>query len=422
VRPTLLRKARNDLPASDSSRPFGAREPGPPAAELDPDKGRHEAAPDRAILMFGVSSTPICGVRDYAETLGAALEHRGVRVSSHWCQAGPDITTDVRSWVASLDTVVKDEQPDWLLWHYSVFTLGPRGIPVLAPLVARRAARTAPPLVGLLHEYAYPLGKRAARGAVQAVSHRLALSYVYRLLDAAIVTTDRRVTWLQGRRWLPEKPLAFLPVCADSAFDLMQVAARRDEGFAIGVIGFGSDHYLIDPVVQAFARVHEHLPGARLVLVGAPGPAHPLAERWWESAARHGVSQALSFSGLLTASAYARAVADLDVVVFPDTEGPTARKTTLAAGLAAGKPTIALDGPRPWQRLVDEGAVTIVRPEAGQIAEQLLLLEEDPREWRERAERARAFYERWQAPDVLAERLLGFLESIPSRPVGAAGR
>jgi len=366
--------------------------------------------------MIGASDSPVCGVRDYAQTLRMALEARGVRVSTHWLEmGGGDRPMPIRSWLASFDKLVREEQPHWILWHYSVFTYGHRGVPLLAPLVASRLRRVKTPLVGFLHEYAYPYGHRGMRGMAQATTQRVALAYVYRAVVAAVVTTECREVWLGERRWLPWRPTLFLPVCASVVFDDVHRVPENENGMVVGIIGFGSDTYVIDPIVEAVAKLRGRHPCVRLVLVGAPGPEHALAQAWRESAVRYGLRDALAFTGLLSADEYVRAVTGVDIVVFPDPEGPASRKTTLAVGLAAGKPTVALDGPGTWRRAVDEGAVAVVPADATRIEQELVELSENKSEWSEAAARASAFYQRWQAPHVLASRLLDFLESIPPR-------
>ena len=365
------------------------------------------------LLMLGASATPVCGVRDHARTLGTALQARGVRVVTRWWETGiADRPTAIRSWLASLETAAAEEKPHWILWEYSVFTYGRRGIPVLAPLVARRLRQLRTPLVGCLHEYGVPFGRRGLRGMAQAATQRVALAYIYRTLDAAVVTTEDRQEWLGGRHWLPRKPSLFLPVCSNVGFDDVKPGHATINELAIGVIGFGSDTYLVDPVVEAVARLRERQPRARLVLVGAPGPEHPLAQRWRTSARRYGISEALGFTGFLAVDEYSRAVSALDIVVFPDPDGPASRKGTLAAALAAGKPTLAIEGPHAWHRFVDEGVVTLVPPDAGSIEEQLAGLSRNRNVLTERARLARSFYNRWQSPDVIASKLMDFLESI----------
>ena len=364
--------------------------------------------------MLGSSTGPICGVRDYSHAISDALVRRGARVSSSWLQAdGYQGVTATRRWLDGLERLLAEEPPDWIFWHYSVFGYSRRGIPTLAPIVARAAKRAACPVLGVLHEPAYPFGRRGLRGNTQAASHRAALAYIYRALDAVVVTTEDRRVWFERCRWLPRKPILFLPVCSNVEFvpTHSHSAPIRGETL-VGVIGFGEERAAIEPVVDAISHLSERWPRTRLVLVGAPGPVGPAADSWRRAALRYGIPSALSFTGLLDAHEYAQAIAELDLVLLSNPDGLSSRKTTLAAALAAGKPTVVLEGRESWQRIIDERAVVLAPRSAQEIESELERLIQNAQDRVELGRRARAFYERWQAPDVLAESLLEFLDQV----------
>jgi glycosyltransferase involved in cell wall biosynthesis len=381
-------------------------------------------ADGRTMLMLGASNARVCGVRDYSKRLGRALEERGVRIVDVWWDVETtrgrlETSRAASKWLEHLARMVSAERPDWIVWHYSVFTYGHRGIPIFSRRVAEHVSGLRTPCVGILHEFAYPFGRRGLRGAVQAATHRAALAHVYRSLDAAVVTTEERRRYLEQRRWLSARPLTFLPVCANVDFPFRAAdSIRPTEPFRIGVIGFGSDAYAADPVVEAIARFRSGGRDARLVLVGAPGPASPLANLWRASAERHCIAEELEFTGVLDAQRYASAIDELDIALFADCGGPTSRRTTLAAGLAAGKPTIALDGEGTWHELVEARAVVLTPPDSGRIAALLVRLSESADERFALGDRGQAFYQRRQAPHVLAREFLRFLDAVgPSTAV-----
>jgi glycosyltransferase involved in cell wall biosynthesis len=341
-----------------------------------------------AILNLGISRTGPCGVRDYARVVGRALKDAGASVDTEWLDLEPgggprQLRRRTARWLDDVERRIDGRRYDWLAWHYSVFSYGHAGIPLVARPTARRLAATGVPVVGVLHELAYPFHRSGARGLAFAVTQRVALRSVVRSL--------------------PRRPTIALPVCANVAG-----GRRREQRRArpvVGIVGFASESYLVDPVVAAIA-----VAAADLLLIGAPGPESAQAERWREASRFAGVADRVSFTGVLDAERYADAIASVDAVVFPDEDGPSSRKGTLAAALAAGRPVVAFDGPDAWRLAVDEDAVALIAPDAGALARALAGLLRDDELRRAQGGRAAAFYEREQSPDVLARRMLTFLE------------
>jgi glycosyltransferase involved in cell wall biosynthesis len=363
------------------------------------------------VIVVGASSSQICGVRDYARVTAEAMVVEGASVTTLWWER--DLSwgrrrtiAEARRWLADVAEAVERQRPDWILWHYSVFTWGLWGIPFLSLMAARRLARTGVPLLTVLHEFAFPFGDGGLRGLGWAIAHRVTLLPVWRACARAIVTTEERAQWLKSRRWLPTRPVSFLPVCSNLPAVLPD--NRSKDGLSIGVFGFQADRSLAERVVGALARLHDDGLATRLVLVGAPGDEGPAADAWLRAAANCGF-EPLSFTGILPAPEIARAVASVDVIVFADSSGSMSRKTTLAAALALAKPVVAMDGPGRWRHLVEANAVVVARPNADEIAAALrpLLLDEVNRD--AQGTRGRNFYRRWMAPDVLARASLDFI-------------
>ncbi len=346
------------------------------------------------LLVVGASSEEICGVRACAQTLEPALARAGAELETVWWERSSGETA--HEFAERAAAAARAHQADATLWHYSVFSYGRRGIPFDVPMLARALARPAP-LVGFLHELAVDWRGRGGRGVVQAAMQRLALRRLVGTLAGAIVTTD-------GRAAAVGTSVRVLSVPVPS--NIPPVAERRHDtdGLRIGVFGFRTDRIAAETVTGGVAA----LAGARLVLVGAPGPDSPEAERWRRAATAAGC--ALEFTGLLEPRALSEALAGLDAVILPDPGGPTARRGTLAAALAHGIPVIAFDGPKRWDLLADAGAALLVPVEPTALANGLRGLAADPAARRARGEAGRAFYARTMAPDVVAAQILPFVE------------
>src|SRR5512146_2090225 len=206
------------------------------------------------IVQFGISTTPICGVRDNARVLETAFAEIGIAAPSVWCAlAGirPNAARRraVHQWLALVRSETERTRTDALLLHYSAFAFGPRGLPLFAPWVARQLASMGVPVVGLFHELAYPYRQRGWRGAVQATTQRMALVPVVRRCAAAVVTTEQRCEWLRTQWWLPRRPVEFVPVPSNLPPANEEVVDRGQ--LVIGIIGFASPGAAVALVAEA---------------------------------------------------------------------------------------------------------------------------------------------------------------------------
>jgi glycosyltransferase involved in cell wall biosynthesis len=366
------------------------------------------------IALVGASSAPICGVRDHVRVIAQALSAQGARVETLWWERDESwglrrTRMEASGWLGAVDQAVRREQPDWIVWHYSVFTWGVRGIPFLVPAVARRLARTGVRLLVVLHEVALPFGDAGIRGPVWALTHRAALVPVWRAAAGAIVTTEERARWLRSRRWLPRRPVSFLPVCSN--LPLGETPGRARGGRRVGVFGFAADPALADTIVAAAAALRERGLEARLELIGAPGAASAAADMWRAAAARHRFGS-LAFTDVLEPLELAAALEAVDVLVSADRAGPMSRKGTLAAALALAKPVVAIDGPKRWEELVEARAVVLAQPNAVALATVLERLLRDRAAAKRLGEGGATFYRRWMSPERIASETLALLRSI----------
>ncbi|HVS84791.1 MAG TPA: glycosyltransferase [Gaiellaceae bacterium] len=354
------------------------------------------------LLVIGASSTDACGVRDCASVLEPELRELGAEVETLWWDRLREPSAD--AWLKRL----RERRADAVLWHYAPTPYGPHGVPTLAPRVAAAARRAGAVAVPFLHELAYDFGRRGWRGFTHAVSQRAALVPVVRAAAGCLVTTEDRLEWLRSRRWLPARPLAFTPVPANVP-SAAGPPARSNGHLRIGVFGFRSGGG-VDPgvVVEAVSAI----PDARLVLVGAPGPASPEGRSWLATATDRAC--ALEFTGVLEPEPLAAALAGLDIVVSADPAGPTPRKGSVAAALALGRPVVALDGPSTWRPLVDEGGVVVAARE--RLAEALSDLAASAELRARSGELGREFYARTLSARVVAATVLDFVELVGGRP------
>jgi glycosyltransferase involved in cell wall biosynthesis len=367
--------------------------PGTPEQSARPAPGVPEQ-PARLLraAAIGVSTAPICGVRDHEQRLSRALREERCQCSTHWLDRERASLAGARSeiggWAERLPRELAAARAEVALLHYSVFAYSYRGLPLFVRPVLRAIERAGLPLVTILHEFVYPWGRDGVRGATWAVSQRALLIEVMRRSDAVLTTTDFQADWLASRRWLAKRPTGVAPVfsnlpAASEAGGALDGDGDRGEEIAtIGLFGYAYGARTVALIVEALRRLQDRGLDARLQLLGAPGRSSPAAAEWLALARRAGLSREPSLSGTLPSQQLADALAACDVLLFVDPIGPNSRKTTLAASLASGRPVLALDGPRRFGELAQAGAAEIVAPDAAAVAGALatLLADESRRE------------------------------------------
>jgi glycosyltransferase involved in cell wall biosynthesis len=361
--------------------------------------------------MVGASHSAVCGVRDYNRVAAQALTKLGCNVSTVWWER--DVSWGLREtarqasdWLGEIGQAALTGEPDFVLWQYSAFSYGRRGVPHLAPAVARALDSIGAPVVTILHEFASPFRGRGWRGAVHAATTRAVLPSLVWRSAGLVVTTEARARTLE--QWLPRRPVLFAPVFSNVS-PTAPASFHRGSRPTIGVFGFRSDSCRPLPVVAAITALRRRGLDPELVLVGAPGDGSPQAVEWRHAAAQAGCSDALRFTGVLAESVLAQTLTSLDTVVLPVARGPEPRQGTLAACLAHGLPVVAFDGPHRWRRLTDERALVVTPPDAQQLTRALASLLHDTHARMDQAERAHEFYRRHLAPEVVAADLLRFL-------------
>ncbi len=332
-------------------------------------------------------------MHDHAALLAGALKLEGLSCSLHWLWRTPgslrSANAEIRAWTKALAHGLQREQPDALLLHYSVFAMSHRGVPVFVRPVLSALRELRIPLVTFMHEYAYPWKLGGMRGKAWAATQRAALVDVMRASAGVVVSADARADWLHTRLWLPGRPVSVAPV-----FSNLPPAAQPEGPVVadrIGLFGYAHEGVAVETVLGALRELHTRGSACELVLLGAPGRASSAGARWERVAARHGVADALRFSGTLPAQDLSDELSRCSVLLFAEQGGPTSRKTTLAASLSSRRPVVVLDGPNSWRALYQAQGAVVAQPEARQLADAVSRLLADGAARERQGELGRAF-------------------------------
>jgi glycosyltransferase involved in cell wall biosynthesis len=355
------------------------------------------------VAVVGMSTSRTCGVHDHATLLAEALRKEGVASSEHWLWRGAESLMDARAevagWADRLAGELERSGADAIVLHYSVFSYAHRGIPLFVAPTLAALRRSGLPIIALMHELAYPWAIGGVRGKVWALTQRAALRGLVRDSAALLVTAPFRAEWLESRRWLPRRRTAVAPVFSNLPAPSDERSGRErpasSDSPLLGLFGYAYEGAALSLVLDGLRVLRDRGVHARLRLLGAPGPGSPAAEAWSEGARSREIESALSFSGVLPAQDLSDALAACDVLLHAEPMGPTARKGTLAASLASGRPVVAIDGPLRWSELIESEAALVVAPSTDAWADAVgaLLESVDSREalgarGREFAERA----------------------------------
>jgi glycosyltransferase involved in cell wall biosynthesis len=393
-----------------------------PAAGASAAVGTTAGAEQARLAVVGVSTRPVCGVRDHARLLTEELARERVLCTMHWLvrdeRSLRGARVEVRAWTDELAAELQSAQPQAILWHYSTFAYAHRGVPLFVPPTVAALRRAGLPVIAVMHELVYPWGRGGLRGATWALTQRAALVQAMRACDAALLTSDFRARWLASRPWLARRPLAVAPVFSNLPHS--QAAPPLDRAAPLlGLFGYSLDPASILLVADALRTLWDRGVQARLALLGAPGPRSGVAETWRAAAASRGIGQALSFSGTLPAQQLADALAGCDLLLYADMMGPAARKGTLAASLASGRPLIALEGRRRWPEFLAFDAARVVARTPDALADAIAALLADPPARELLGARGLAFHERTMSVARSAATVRELLAGFGVRPAQA---
>jgi glycosyltransferase involved in cell wall biosynthesis len=380
------------------------------------------------VLVLGASPAPLCGVRDHAAILSAALEREGVSCSTSWLTREPESLRAshrrMGAWTRAVRAELDRTRAQAILLHYSVFSFSYRGLPLFTHGLLGALGDGEAPLLSILHEYAYPWRRDGAVGLAWALTQRAALLELVRASAAITATTESRAGWLRTRAWLPRRPVAVTPV-----FSNLPAPAGGEPPEnplpVIGIFGYSYGAAVARLICAALRSLQDDGRPTRLLLIGAPGPGSPEGEQWVRSAAAAGLASAPSFTGRCELAELAEAIGGCEVILNADPSGPSSRKTTLAAALASGRPVLALDGPARWVRLAESGAALIVEPAERALADALRGLIDDQGRREQLGGRGAAFAAENMTPEksaaTIARLLRGLLNGAESSAAGASG-
>lgn len=380
------------------------------------DRKTAAARPEGArAAVVGVSEDPICGMHDHSVLLAQALERIGVQCSSHWlvrtARSPRAAWSELGAFSQRLVPQLASERPDVVLWHYSVFAYSYRGLPVFVPRVIAALRRAGAPVIGVMHELAYPWGIGGWRGPIWAATHRAVLVDVVRLSSGIVVTTEDRASWLRARPWFVSRPVSVAPVFSNLP-PPAAVAPERGDGHKLGLFGYSYDENAVPVVLDALRLLREGGSDVELVLLGSPGPSSASGRGWLARARERGVDENISFTGTLPGQALSDALAGCEVLLSANLPGPSSRKGSLAASLASGRPLVALDGPASWPELAESGAAEMVTPNAEALASALRRVLSDGDRRRQLGARGRKFAEERMGIMVTADAVVGLLGQI----------
>jgi glycosyltransferase involved in cell wall biosynthesis len=128
-------------------------------------------------------------------------------------------------------------------------------------------------------------------------------------------------------------------------------------------------------------------------LLGAPGQHSTAGREWSRAAKERGLEGRVQFSGILSREDFSKRLSTYSAAVAIYDEGPTSRRTTLAAALSHGVPLIVVDGPSTWELLTTENVCLIVPRRGSEIVQGLLTLLDSQSLSQQMGERAVAFYD-----------------------------
>jgi glycosyltransferase involved in cell wall biosynthesis len=180
----------------------------------------------------------------------------------------------------------------------------------------------------------------------------------------------------------------------------------------IGVIGFGTENARVELVTKAVARAGE--PSCHLLLIGQPGPASKFGRKWRKAADEAGC--VIEFTGEVEVQEVSRALSMVAFLVFADKEGPTPRRTTLAAALAYGKAVVAVDGRYTWEEFRSSRSMVLAAPTVASLTSEIRRLRSDAALRSALGARASNFYRTRMSAEVVgssvSEILRGAIEQV----------
>jgi glycosyltransferase involved in cell wall biosynthesis/acetyltransferase-like isoleucine patch superfamily enzyme len=314
----------------------------------------------------------ICTARSYARSSAGTAEDRVVGVTERW-NAGGVVRAAHELASLRLDVVHVQFAPSAYGFSRAVGLL-PRLVPACTPVVAT------------LHEYgvwaADGVAGRVRSAAWSAVERRRLADRETLLLvprAARLLTTAPEHDRVLSARFAGGLAAVQVPVAPNILVSPIDPEHARAE--ARSVLGLPPDAVLavffgflhpekgLERLIEAVAQVRRAHPRLRLILAGGleshsvlGAEAAALRRELGDVARRHGVADAVTFTGHLPEQDASRLLLSADVAVFPFNAGVTGKSGSLVAALAHGVPTIATSPPGASTRATEVEGVFRVPP------------------------------------------------------------
>ena len=180
---------------------------------------------------------------------------------------------------------------------------------------------------------------------------------------------------------------------------------REDRPFTVAFVGTLKPWHGLSTLVDAFARLRERIPAARLMVIG-DGPGRATLE---EDLAAAGLAHAARLTGAVDPGEVGPLLGEADVSVAPYTAAAERYFSPLKAveGMAAGVPLVASRvGQLPELVRDGETGVLCEPGDAADVAAALVMLAEDPDRRRRIGAAGRAWVLREHTWDRVAQRIL----------------
>ena len=399
-------------------------------------------------MVAGTYRPERCGVAHYTQRLRSALEERSVSslvlTTKEAAQASddPNVKGVVRGWgsadLPALVRAVRSVRADVIHIQHAAGTYGfKRAVFFLPPLLRAAGVRT--PLVTTVHEYDWwewepRFIPRDVLEALKTWGQRRGMwdredGFLLTGSDALVATNApiakaiiRRLPWLAPR--LYHAPLVTNIDTAPVGRDEARAAMHSRYGWprdVMVVAFFGFLHPVkgLETLLEAFAKVLEGQPQARLLLVGGVESLALRGEEavWYWNKLRTlvtelGLDEVVGMTGYVSEEEASRLLSGADVGVLPFTYGLTLKSGALLTLFTHGLPVVATRPDSPEPELTDGRMVRLVeRRDACGLAVALSSLLADATERTRLGEAGRA-YTRGLSWSAIAERHLEVYEAV----------
>lgn len=303
----------------------------------------------------------LCGIGDYTANLASALANLGAQVSiiTSSCDCTPipkvDIRQVVTSWsdlaIPAVVRVVREIRPDVVLWQYNPFMYGYKGLSLgYSWLPTLLTVGVGCKVLPVLHEMYMPSTTPGLKGMAWRFGQRAQFFLLQNGSAGAVVTTKERQYRLRQlfprlRTW--KIPVGSnLPVVSVSAVAKDALRARlglSSDSITMGLFGGLHPERDFETAIRGTAKLRARGIDAHLVCVGPTLPEFRHRELASLADFLH-IERQIHWLGALPPEQAACILTSLDVYLILQTDGASARRTSLVAGLAFGMPIIAASG------------------------------------------------------------------------------